>query len=51
MDGGAGVGEEYVEHRAHQTALWGSCVKDEGGGSVVTNPDLLWSVCEEVHDS
>lgn len=44
------MGEGCEEQRAQHTAVWGFCVWDEGGGGVVANFDLLWSVCEDVFD-
>lgn len=51
VDGGAVRGEKKEGYWAQHTTLWGFCVQDKIGGGFFSNPDPLWSVGEEVHES
>lgn len=48
VDGGTVLSEQCEERGVWYTALGGSCVQDEGWGSLVPNPDLLQTVCQDI---
>lgn len=42
------MGEEGVENRAQNTALWYASIQGEDGGVVIVNLNRLWSVGENI---